>query len=80
MTSVVWENLLLAVPFVLAFAGIPLWMVNRRPDKAADFTQARAYLRAKAARPGAPAPVSVASGHGQSARQAPERERVLAGV
>lgn len=34
MTSVVWENLLLALPFVLAIVGIPLWMVNRRPDRA----------------------------------------------
>lgn len=70
MTSVVWMNLLLAIPFVLVFAGIPLWMVNRRPDKAPDFTQARAYLQAKAARSGAQAP----------ARQTADRERVLAGV
>lgn len=70
MTSVVWMNLLLAIPFVLAVAGIPLWMVNRRPEKLHDFTEARAYLRAKAARASVQAPA------GQSA----ERERVLAGV
>jgi hypothetical protein len=36
MTGVVWANLLLAVPFLIAFIGVPLWMTFRRPQSAAD--------------------------------------------
>ena len=28
----VWINVLLAVPFIALWAGIPLWLVLRRPD------------------------------------------------
>jgi hypothetical protein len=49
MTAVVWANIALAVPFLLAFIGIPLWMTFRRPQTGSDHSQARAYLRAKAA-------------------------------
>ena len=49
MTAVVWANVALAIPFLLAFIGIPLWMTFRRPQTGADHSQARAYLRAKAA-------------------------------
>ena len=49
MTAVVWANVLLAIPFLIAFIGIPLWMTFRRPQTGADHSQARAYLRAKAA-------------------------------
>ena len=27
-----WINVLLAIPFVALWAGIPLWLVLRRPD------------------------------------------------
>jgi len=30
--TMVWINVLLAIPFVALWAGIPLWMVLKRPD------------------------------------------------
>ena len=48
MTSLVWANFPLAAIFIAAFAGVPLWMTFRRPEKAPDLSEARAYLRAKA--------------------------------
>ena len=32
MTTMVWINVLLAVPFIALWAGVPLWLVLRRPD------------------------------------------------
>jgi hypothetical protein len=32
MTTMLWVNVLLAVPFIALWAGIPLWLVFRRPD------------------------------------------------
>jgi len=32
MTTMVWINVLLAVPFVALWAGIPLWLVLKRRD------------------------------------------------
>jgi hypothetical protein len=49
MTPLVWANFPLALLFVLAWAGIPLWMVLKHPDTPADHSGARAYLAAKAA-------------------------------
>ena len=49
MTAVVWANVALAIPFLLAFIGIPLWMTFRRPHTGPGHSQAHAYLRAKAA-------------------------------
>ena len=49
MIAVVWANVVLAIPFLLAFIGIPLWMTFRRPQTGPDHSQAHAYLRAKAA-------------------------------
>jgi hypothetical protein len=55
MNPILWLNIGLAVPFVLAFVGIPLWLTARHADTPADHSQARAYLAAKeprlAARP-----------------------------
>jgi hypothetical protein len=31
MTTMVWINVLLAVPFIALWAGIPLWLVLRHP-------------------------------------------------
>ena len=56
MTAVVWANVLLAVPFLIAFIAVPMWLTFRRPNTAPDHTQARAYLRAKAALAGARTP------------------------
>ncbi len=30
--TMLWVNVLLAIPFVALWAGIPLWLVLRRPD------------------------------------------------
>lgn len=32
MPAILWLNVLLTTPFLLLWAGIPLWMVLRRPD------------------------------------------------
>jgi hypothetical protein len=49
MTAVVWANVALAIPFLLAFIAVPLWMTFRRPNTGADHSRAHTYLRAKAA-------------------------------
>jgi hypothetical protein len=53
MTSLVWANFALALLFLLAWSGIPLWMVIKRPDPQPDHSDAHAYLAAMAARPAA---------------------------
>jgi len=45
-STIIW-NLVLAIPFLLAFIAVPLWMSLRRPDRAPDHTAARRYLAAK---------------------------------
>jgi hypothetical protein len=57
MTTPVWINLILAVPFVLAIVGIPLWMTWKHTDTAPDFSPAREYLAAKKVRRTAPATI-----------------------
>ena len=32
MTTMVWINVLLAIPFIALWAGIPLWLVLKHPD------------------------------------------------
>jgi len=32
MTTMVWINVLLAIPFIALWAGIPLWLVLKRPS------------------------------------------------
>lgn len=49
MTPVVWANFPLALAFILAIVGIPLWMTFKRPQTAPDHSQARRYLAAKRA-------------------------------
>ena len=48
MTAVVWANVLLAIPFLIAFIAIPLWITHRR-QSVPDHSQAHGYLAAKAA-------------------------------
>ena len=36
MTAVIWANVLLAVPFLIAFSGVPLWMTFKRPQTVPD--------------------------------------------
>jgi hypothetical protein len=49
MTPVVLASILLTIPFLVAFIGIPLWMTFKRPDTGADHTGAQRYLRARSA-------------------------------
>jgi hypothetical protein len=44
MSAVVWANILLTLPFLVAFIGLPLWLTFHRPETAPDHTEARAYL------------------------------------
>ena len=50
MTAVVLASILLTIPFLVAFIGIPLWMTFKGPDTGADHTGAQRYLRARSAR------------------------------
>jgi len=49
MTPLVWASVPIVALCLLAWAGIPVWMVFRRPDKGPDFSEARAYLHAREA-------------------------------
>jgi hypothetical protein len=49
MSAAVWANILLAVPFLFAFIGIPLWMTFKRPETAPAHAEAHAYLRTRTA-------------------------------
>ena len=72
MTPLVWANIPMALMFILAWSGIPLWMVIRHPDTRPDLSAAHAYLAAKAARAAAaePEPAGFAlAGPGASARE-----------
>jgi len=41
MSAVVWANILLTLPFLVAFIGLPLWLTFRRPETAPDHAEAR---------------------------------------
>jgi hypothetical protein len=49
MTALVSTGILLTIPFLVAFIGVPLWMTFRRPETAPDHSQAHAYLQARQA-------------------------------
>jgi hypothetical protein len=49
MSAVVWANILLALPFLAAFIGVPLWLTFKPPETAPDHAEARAYLHARSA-------------------------------
>lgn len=50
MTPLLIANVLPGILFFLAWTGIPLWMVLKRPERMPDSAKARPYLRAKAER------------------------------
>ena len=81
MTAVIWANVLLAIPFLIAVIGVPLWMTFKRPQTVPDHSQAHAYLRSKAAfaEAGAVTPTHVTSGAG-SLRQPADRIHATAGA
>jgi hypothetical protein len=54
MSAVVWANILLALPFLAAFIGVPLWLTFNRPEAAPDHADTRAYLAARSALPTTP--------------------------
>ena len=45
MTTMVWINVLLAIPFIALWAGIPLWLVLRRPDRQPQLAAATPAVR-----------------------------------
>ena len=49
MTGAVIANFPIIALIVLGIVGVPLWMTFKRPDQHPDYTEARAYFRAKAA-------------------------------
>ena len=49
MTAIVWANILLVIPFLVAFIAVPLWWTLKRPQAGADHAEAHAYLRTKTA-------------------------------
>jgi hypothetical protein len=47
MSAVVWANVLLAVPFLIAFIAVPLWLTFRWSERGPGHAEARAYVRAR---------------------------------
>lgn len=64
MTSLVWVNFLLAAAFLLAWVGIPLWLVFKRRETTHDHSQAHAELA-----PAELAPAGLAGAAGPPVRQ-----------
>jgi len=48
--TMVWVNVLLAIPFIALWAGIPLWLVLKRPDARPTLAAAPAVRTLPAAR------------------------------
>ena len=71
MTAIVWADLVLAIPFLIAFIAVPLWVTFRWPDTAPDHTEAHAYLRARTA----PATVCFGPRGGAVGDRAPDAAR-----
>ena len=69
MTANLWANILLVMPFILIWVGVPLWMTVKRPQAAPDFAQAHAYLAAKQRQA---APHSTARGQGVASQREPQ--------
>jgi hypothetical protein len=49
MTPLVWANFVLAALFLLAWTGIPLWMICKHPDMQPDHSGAHTNQAAKTA-------------------------------
>ncbi len=67
MNSILWLNIGLTVPFLLAFIGVPLWLTLRHTDASPGHTQARAYLAARRPGIGAPAQPAAAARRAEAA-------------
>jgi len=44
MSAIVWVNIVLAIPFLIAFIAVPLWMTFRTSQAGPDHAEAHAYL------------------------------------
>jgi len=44
MDAIVWVNIVLAIPFLIAFIAVPLWMTFRTSQAGPDHAEAHAYL------------------------------------
>ena len=51
MTTMLWVNVLLAAAFIALWAGIPLWLVLKRPDARPQPAAAKLAAATPAARP-----------------------------
>jgi hypothetical protein len=49
VTGIVWANFPLIAVIVAGIVGVPLWLTFKRPPRQPDYSEARAYFRAKAA-------------------------------
>lgn len=47
--AVLLANIALAIPFLVVFIAVPLWLTVKRPETGADRTDAHRYQRARAA-------------------------------
>jgi hypothetical protein len=47
VNALILANFPLAVLFMLAIVGIPLWMTFKRPETTPDYAEAQAYYRAR---------------------------------
>jgi hypothetical protein len=50
MSTVLWINVALAIPFIALWAGIPMWLVLRRPDRGPRLAAAPAVRTVSAVR------------------------------
>jgi hypothetical protein len=46
-TMWLWLNIIICAVIFLAFVGVPLWLVNRRPDTGREVADAVARVEAK---------------------------------
>ena len=68
MTPILWANILLVMPFILIWVGVPLWLTVRH-QAAPGFSEAHAYLAAKQRQ--AP-PHSTGRGQGVASQREPQ--------
>jgi hypothetical protein len=47
--AILLANIALAIPFLVVFIAVPLWLTFKRPETGTDHTGAHRYLRARAA-------------------------------
>ena len=69
MTPILWANILLVMPFILIWVGVPLWMTVKRPQATPDFSSAHAYLAATQQQPAVP---GAGQGPGVAGQLAPQ--------